>query len=470
LASASEKTLLGLKTSWYSFSAGSKGALNAMKDFKTQYEELLDSGKTKEAGDLLRGTTDQAKAFLRTKQESAGHLWFDQKDLEAQQAFVKLLEETAAAKKLVDDVGTGEKKNAKTGEAQAEAADQNKIYEAQQRGLEQRRRAEATFAKEVAEIHKRAAKETEETAEEGLRATTAVTEARIKQDQGLENESLKNTIFMAKLKEATDEESAKHALAMRTSTAAQATAAEIKAVQQRLQIELSALNSESALLAQHGEHDKVKLQEIEDKKTQIIAQATAEQTKIREAAAQKQFQDINRAEQQMADAVAKNITKGILESKNMAQSFAQMGSQMLESAAENTVKMMLLSDRSKLTDAKAAARKAYVSVSDIPMVGPYLAPAAAAAAFAGVMSFHTGGEIPGYGDVPIMAQGGETVIDRTLTQRLKENVSNGGGHTFHFSPTVHAIDGDGVSDMLDKHEDKFAKKMTSVMRKMNRKG
>jgi hypothetical protein len=49
----------------------------------------------------------------------------------------------------------------------------------------------------------------------------------------------------------------------------------------------------------------------------------------------------------------------------------------------------------------------------------------------------------------------------------------GSGHQIHvhgvnFSPTVHALDADGVDEILEKHADKFHKAFEGTLRKLNR--
>ncbi|MFY9907930.1 MAG: hypothetical protein WAK62_22450 [Terriglobales bacterium] len=92
-------------------------------------------------------------------------------------------------------------------------------------------------------------------------------------------------------------------------------------------------------------------------------------------------------------------------------------------------------------------------------------------AFASVMAFAGGGEVPGVGSedsVRAALTPGETVVTKSLTEQVK-NSRGGSGHSFHFAPTIHAVDSDGVSDMLDKHEAVFTAKMHSILRK-NHKG
>jgi hypothetical protein len=72
---------------------------------------------------------------------------------------------------------------------------------------------------------------------------------------------------------------------------------------------------------------------------------------------------------------------------------------------------------------------------------------------------------------------GETVIPKQLSEGLMNaaktgDMGNGGTHYHiaspHFSPTVHALDADGVDDVLEKHAEKFHKAFETTLRKLNR--
>jgi hypothetical protein len=101
------------------------------------------------------------------------------------------------------------------------------------------------------------------------------------------------------------------------------------------------------------------------------------------------------------------------------------------------------------------------------------APAAATAAFATAMSFEVGGKIPGEGPVPIVGHGGETVITKSLTDRVEASERGGnngasGQHTWNFSPQIHAVDAEGVDRVLTKHNSVFQRHVAATMRRMNK--
>lgn len=78
-------------------------------------------------------------------------------------------------------------------------------------------------------------------------------------------------------------------------------------------------------------------------------------------------------------------------------------------------------------EAAVAAAGAWAALSGIPIIGPVLGAAAAAATYAGVLAlaaFDTGGIIPGAGAVPIMGHGGERVLTQGQTNTFEHFVSN----------------------------------------------
>ena len=100
--------------------------------------------------------------------------------------------------------------------------------------------------------------------------------------------------------------------------------------------------------------------------------------------------------------------------------------------------------------AAVAAAKAYSAVAGIPYIGPFLAPAAAAAAFAGVMAFDVisaaggAGNIESDGTLGIL-HANEMVLPASIATPLRANLANAGGvgggsaaqtNNLHFSPTI----------------------------------
>lgn len=147
---------------------------------------------------------------------------------------------------------------------------------------------------------------------------------------------------------------------------------------------------------------------------------------------------------------------------------------------ENAIKSMLADDMTKEKDAAAAARKAFnIGMSMGGPAGVILGPVLGAAAFAQVMAFAGGGEVPGVGVgdvVPAMLTPGEGVVPKGVMEGLSKMAKNGGmdqqaSHVHiaaHFTPTVHAMDSEGVDRVLEKHQQTFQKHFQRTLRKMNK--
>lgn len=130
--------------------------------------------------------------------------------------------------------------------------------------------------------------------------------------------------------------------------------------------------------------------------------------------------------------------------------------------------------------AALAAGKAWSALSGIPIVGPVLGAAAAAATFSGIMAlaaFEKGGIVgdgpAGFGtEVPILAKPGERVLSNQQTQKFDSLVSSGasqqGGNHFHYSPTISGIDGASVSGMARSYGNVFLQQAMRQMRLANR--
>jgi hypothetical protein len=96
------------------------------------------------------------------------------------------------------------------------------------------------------------------------------------------------------------------------------------------------------------------------------------------------------------------------------------------------------------------------------------------------MAFEKGGIVPGTGSgdiVPAMLTPGEGVVPKGVMEglsNLARNGNMGGGTTnvthvhVHHSPTIHALDSDGMDRVLEKNSATLQKHFESTLRKMNR--
>lgn len=132
-----------------------------------------------------------------------------------------------------------------------------------------------------------------------------------------------------------------------------------------------------------------------------------------------------------------------------------------------------------MADAKVAASNTYASVSAIPVIGPFLAPEAAAGAYAAVLAFADGGIVPGVGKgdiVPARLEPGEGIIPGGVMDGLRTMARNGGFngnqqthvHNVKITHHIHAMDGASVERVLRDHADEFEKHYHRAVRKSNR--
>jgi hypothetical protein len=146
---------------------------------------------------------------------------------------------------------------------------------------------------------------------------------------------------------------------------------------------------------------------------------------------------------------------------------------------QNAIKTILVDDMGKQEDAAKAARQAFnIGMSIGGPAGIILGPVFGASAYAAVMAFEGGGVVPGVGSgdiVPAMLTPGEGVVPKGVMEGLSNQARNGntgGGVHYNigsprFSPTIHALDADGVDEILEKHADKFHKAFEHTVRRLN---
>lgn len=134
-----------------------------------------------------------------------------------------------------------------------------------------------------------------------------------------------------------------------------------------------------------------------------------------------------------------------------------------------------------LMDAKAAAAAAWKAVAQIPIVGPVLAPIAAAVAFAGVEAFSAEGGmdfVPADNTLALLHQR-EMVLPANIADSIRgitngasqggagASGAGGGDVHIHYSPNIQAVDAQGVQDVLTKHSAHLAKLMRKELRRSN---
>jgi hypothetical protein len=469
LSSEADTMFADLKTHWYEAHVGSDGAKHALDEFRKKYDELIYAGKGKDASDLLKGTLDSAKASLKTM-ETAGFVAkglgeVSKEGLESQRALVDTLNTQLIVEQKLHDVGEGEKKNVQTEQGQKDFSVQEK--------------ARAAYAKSIKELNGEIDKSDEATAkhfqdmlDNEMKAEVKAADANAKTAQEsnrtAQQSADEQTAFAIKAAQEqykAEEENSKHMVAMHRETAAQAAEQDATAAKAETAAEVKALQDRLATLDAYGKDKEKKEQEINDKIREITQQGADKVKQIQDQSQVQQLQSLTQAENKMGEIMASTAAKSILENKNMGAAFAKVGAQMLEHMMTNLMEAETVEGQEKLIHAKGAAVKSFDWASN--WGGPLAGAVAAAAAFAGVMAFAGGGEVPGMGTgdtVPAMLTPGETVVTKSLTDQVR-NSRGGNGHTVNYAPTIHAVDSDGVQDMLEKHEAVFTAHVMSTLRK-----
>jgi len=185
----------------------------------------------------------------------------------------------------------------------------------------------------------------------------------------------------------------------------------------------------------------------------------------------------------MSETFAHNTASWITGQQSLAQAWRKTLVGMTATVVENLLKQAIayithaatveaVQERQKMKDAAEAARKAYVAVSAIPVVGPFLAPIAAAGAFAAVEAFEQGGIVGGRGAVPILAHAGERVLTQSQTTNFEKMVNSSSSSSsqanhFHYAPQISGIDGASVAGMARKHGSTFTREAMRQLRLSN---
>lgn len=269
-------------------------------------------------------------------------------------------------------------------------------------------------------------------------------------------------IESAKNREKQDMQFAKDVLALHRGSAKDIEALEIAAVKRETVAEVAAYKERIKHLDTFAKDYAKKVQDLKNKITQIEKSGEDHVTQIKHDALMKQLADIQQAEARMYDSIASNVAKSIVENKNLVQSFAQTGQQLLEGMLKNLILMELTHNKEKLINAKKAYGDNYTWAS--AWGGPVAGAIAGAAGFAAVMAFEKGGKIPGEGAVPIIGHGGETVVTKALTDRVERAEGTGGNTSFgpmnvNYAPQYHGQYNEA------EHQRRFDRSMKDLARR-----
>jgi hypothetical protein len=524
LSDAADKTLGAITEHWYESKIGVVGVKDALNNFKLQYQELLAQHKDKEAGDLLAGTLQSAIKMKELMEAQQGGHGSTQSDLDAQKAWIGLLQTEVALRQKSVQLVKEEKQNEVTEDAQKQVLHvkpedykewleaRHKKTEAAEKLNEEQLAADAEFTKAEQTLFADQAKYAREAALQQREQRDLSKEADAKAGidkldaayrSGLvgvrEFYAQKKALMQADLQAQADYARAEREVAQQQLDAANAGNGNDPSVLTARIEAMKHLAEATRAVAKAQEELSTSLTKVgqeESQNTSFIGALTASMQQSKTFAAQ-MGDNMQHAMSGFNTAVAKSIVEG----KNFGQAMRQVGIQVVESIIQQILaqeeKMLIdrlvtgmhiagnaqasASDKatagqSQLAWAKVDAVKAYNAFAGIPIIGPELGAVAAAATFASMMAFESGGIVPGTGSgdtVPAMLSPQEMVLPRPISQGLQTAIASGGmngGGTMHlhapaFAPKVSAVDAAGMDRVLKKHADKFAKQFHSEMRK-----
>lgn len=282
-------------------------------------------------------------------------------------------------------------------------------------------------------------------------------------------------------------------------------------------------NQQAAYTPGLSEADTTKYKEIQDKITQIQQQAAAQREQITQQETLQEVSAWQHAMQQMTSAIVSATNTWLTTHKSFGNSFVDAGKKLAVSFIDDLLQMGLkwaenealmtalhiagIAQRNSAdaagtataTATKAAQSAAAVGANAIvaesdagvaaataaamAAVGGPAAAAAAGAAMLGIMqpfvlaaSMDTGGVVPGRtgAGVPILAHGGEEVVQGPIASAVASalqggNGKGGGGHTFNstYAPQISVLDGRGLDSFAQRAGDVHAAEMKRQARRAN---
>jgi hypothetical protein len=261
----------------------------------------------------------------------------------------------------------------------------------------------------------------------------------------------------------------------------------VKEAKAALQEELTVIENLTAAENARGEELKALHVEEDDPAMQAHLKAQVELTKMLQKAWEDYGQTVARVQNAAVADVDKFISRtegelnrGIVSWMNRQQTFGRAMQQVWMSIADTAVESLLkvgeqmlanlitkeaIDSGTRLSDARTAAANTWSSVSGIPLIGPFIAPAAAAAAFAAVLAFEQGGIVPS--TQMALVHKNEMVLPANISQSLQRG-GGAGDVILNYNPSVSGIDTSGIKDMLDQHGDMFAAMIHRHLRRGNR--
>lgn len=439
------------------FGGGAEGAKDALKKFKTEYDNLIAQGKEDEANGLLSGTLDRAKQVLAIQEQAnkyrhlSGGMGVDPATLEAVQKLAKEgISDTdgavAAQKELIDvlqaqiqvrthlnQVKSLEQTAATMTTDDKIGAEQDRMYreqaQAQQKALdEQDRLDEENYARAVAEIQQNEREKIAAT-DKGSAARLAAIDAAIKEEnaKGLQETEFYKSLLVdrvntaremadqeARVKQEAANEEAAHERRMgelrlaaqreadqlemsgRRVTEQERTAMELKYANDDYELKQDTLNKELAALDKGGKDYENKQRALQNRQMELTREHENQVTAIKSRAIEERNNRIMNSELRLEDSLSQGLTSFLMRQQTFAQMMSSLGNQIVGGMMQTAIQSMMAMDMTKEKDAAAAARKAFLAGWHFPFpLNIVMGPALGAMAFAAAMAFNEGGMVPG---------------------------------------------------------------------------
>ena len=488
--------------------AGTKASAEHVLEMQKQIQDSAKAGTAapKDGGLQLR------RDYNALQEKGIG---YTDKEVAAQQLLVDALNAQVAVVGKVDALKAADKGNARQTTQDKVSDDSDKVArdqaQSQKQAMEEAdKRWEENYKNAVAKLQENEREKIDAT-KQGTTSRLQAIDAAIKEEEskGLQDNGFYKSLLTAKvqllrqmdeekkkldaeagkdaadsaekmgmLQVAADKQTSQLILSAKHASAAEQVASDIALANEEYNVQMQAGQKEIAALDRTSNEYANKLKALQDKQEQLVREHENKVTAITEKAEEERNARILAAEQRRNDTIAKGLTEGITRQETWGKMMRQIGNQVAEGLIENAIKSMLADDMTKERDAAAAARKAFLAGENtIPgLPGVVLGGAMAAATFASVMAFNTGGIVPGVGKgdiVPAKLEPGEGVLSNKVMDGLRSvaagNGSGGGESHYHYNPTIHiqALDRDGVDEVLTKHADTVKKHFMNHARRMN---
>ncbi len=474
---------------------------------KQQAATITESWKGGQKGDYNKNVeaTNALKAM--------GAQW-DKDAIAAQEVLVKTLRDQYQAQQAIHQLAAGEKDNARTDTGNKIGADADKRFraeaEAQKQALEEEQKAwEENYKRAVSDLQEAERMKIDATAQGSRERLTAI-DAAIKEEQskGLQDTGFYKGLLTArvqttkqmddeqtKLRAEAGKEAAEHELrmgelsvalqrtqdqlllsAMRNSEQARLASA-MRLADAEFAIKRDALQKQGVALDRSDKEYENKLKALNDRQLELDRAHENQVTALKVRAEEDRNARLLAAARRRDDAISSSLTSVLMRQESFSKAMIGLGDQVASGMIQNAMKAILAHDMTKPHDAARAAREMFLAGTHFPFpTNLVMAPLLGAAAFATVMGYERGGIVPGVGNgdiVPARLEPGEAVLPKRMTENLNKASADGAsGHTYnihvHHSPTVQALDADGMKRVLDKHADTLADHVKYQIRKMNR--